>query len=116
MENSIQEEAVRKTAADVLLEMAETYKERNRVYGDNFMKVGQIMEILHGHGTNAPACDLVGTAEGFNTWHLWELLIVKLTRFANSGLTHQDSIHDAAVYAAMIEALVQAKGEIGETE
>jgi hypothetical protein len=34
-------------------------------------------------------------------------MVVKLTRFANSGLTHEDSIHDAAVYAAMVESLIR---------
>jgi hypothetical protein len=32
---------------------------------------------------------------------------VKLTRFANSNLTHRDSIHDAMVYAAMVEHCVK---------
>lgn len=92
--------------ADVLLEMAETYRERNKVYGDNFLKVGKVMEILHGHDSAAPASGLVGTADDFNRFHLWELVIVKITRFANSGLTHKDSIRDAAVYCAMIQALL----------
>ena len=46
------------------------------------------------------------TIDDYNTWHLFELMIVKLTRFANTNLTHRDSIHDAAVYAAMIESLI----------
>jgi hypothetical protein len=46
------------------------------------------------------------SAADFNKWHLFELMVVKLTRFANSGLTHQDSIHDLAVYAAMVESIV----------
>jgi hypothetical protein len=33
-------------------------------------------------------------------------MIVKITRFANSDLNHKDSIHDAAVYAAMVESLL----------
>ena len=47
------------------------------------------------------------TQEDFNTWHLFELMIVKLTRFANSNLTHVDSIHDCAVYAAMVQSLIE---------
>ena len=46
-----------------------------------------------------------------NKWHLFELMVVKLTRFANSGLTHQDSIHDLAVYAAMVESLVRKENK-----
>jgi hypothetical protein len=37
-------------------------------------------------------------------------MIVKITRFANSGLKHKDSIHDAAVYAAMVESLIKEDG------
>ena len=47
------------------------------------------------------------TKEQFHTWHLFELMIVKLTRFANTEMTHKDRIHDAAVYAAMVESLME---------
>jgi hypothetical protein len=97
--------------ADVLIDMAETYRERNKVYGDNFLKVGKIMEILHGPDSAAPASGLVATAEDFNKWHLYELMIVKLTRFANSGLTHRDSIHDMSVYGAMLESILANEKE-----
>jgi hypothetical protein len=85
------------TAADILADAAETYRQRNAIYGDNFRRVAPIMALLLPAG--APP-EMLHTQH----FHLFELLIVKLTRFANSGLTHQDSIRDAAVYAAMIEA------------
>lgn len=87
-------------AADILNNMAETFRERNKVYGDNFKRVGDVMTALFPQGV------VLRTAEDFNRWHLFELQIVKLTRFANSGLTHADSIHDEAVYGAMIESLL----------
>lgn len=95
----------------ILSDMAETFRERNAIYGDNYLKVGLVMEILHGVKAPHPAAVLIasGTAEQFNIWHLYELMIVKLTRFANSGLTHADSIHDLAVYAAMVESLVRRR-------
>lgn len=89
-----------RTAADVLVEMADTYRERNKVYGDNYKTVGAVMAALFPEGVE------LKTAADYNRWHLFELLVVKLTRFANSGLTHQDSIHDLAVYAAMVEAII----------
>ncbi len=49
---------------------------------------------------------ILKTADDFNRWHLFELKIVKLTRFVNSGLTHKDSIHDDAIYSAMVESLI----------
>jgi hypothetical protein len=88
------------TAADILEAMAATYRERNAVYGDNFYQVGAVMAILFPDGVK------LHTAADYNLWHLFELMIVKLTRFANTGLSHQDSIHDLGVYAAMVEHLL----------
>lgn len=91
------------TPPDILSAMAETYRERNAIYGDNWRNVGNVMMALCPEGVE------MRTAEGFNTWHLFELIVVKLTRFANSDLTHEDSIHDVAVYAAMIESALKEK-------
>lgn len=86
---------------DILEAMAKTYRERNAVYGDNWKNVGSVMMTLFPQGVE------LRDADAFNSWHLFELIIVKLTRFANGNLTHIDSIHDIAVYAAMLEALLQ---------
>lgn len=91
------------TPPDVLNEMAKTFRERSKVYGDNFKIVGNVMTALFPEGVN------LVTADQFNQWHLFELIVVKLTRFANTKLTHIDSIHDMAVYAAMIESALQHK-------
>lgn len=87
-----------KTAADILEEMAGTYRERNAVYGSNYRMVGQMMKILFPAG--APPEVLHS-----DQFHLFELILVKLSRYAISGLQHQDSIHDAGVYCAMCEAI-----------
>ncbi|QDH49635.1 haloacid dehalogenase [Pantoea phage Kyle] len=87
-------------AADVLEEAAATFRERNAVYKDNALVVGKVMAALFPNGVE------LKTQEDYNMWHLFELLIVKLTRFTNSGLTHQDSILDLTVYAAMLEPLI----------
>lgn len=89
--------------ADILAQMADTFRERNKVYGDNYKRVGEIMKALFPQGV------ALESVAQFNQWHLFELMIVKLTRFANSGLTHKDSIHDLAVYAAMVEFLTEEK-------
>ncbi len=86
---------------DLLTDMANTYRERNAVYGDNWRTVGTVMAALYPKGV------VLHSADEFNKWHLFELIIVKLTRFVNSQLNHADSIHDIAVYAAMIEAILQ---------
>lgn len=85
------------TAADVLAEMAETFRERNKVYGSNFRMVAPLVKILWPDGVPRHVIE-------DDSWHLFELILVKLSRFAISNLSHQDSIHDTAVYAAMIEA------------
>lgn len=93
------------SAADVLADMGETYRERNKVYGDNFKMVAKLVEILWPNGVPP---ELVITDQ----WHLFELKLVKLSRFAISNLTHQDSIHDDAVYSAMIEAILINRKEL----
>lgn len=87
-----------KTGADILQEMAETYRERNVVYGDNFKKMGPLMVSLFPNGIT------LKTEQDFIQFHLLDWICGKLTRFASSDLTHIDSIHDLAVYAAMLEA------------
>ena len=82
---------------EILRTMAETYEQRNAVYGDNFKNVAPLMKALFPDGVPER---LVTTS----TWHLFELVVVKLTRFANSNLKHTDSVHDIAVYSAMIES------------
>ena len=94
-----------KNAADILAEMADTFRERNKVYGDNYKRVGAVMVAMFPNGVQ------LKTEEDFNRWHLFELMVVKLTRFANTGLVHQDSIHDAAVYAAMVESLINKENQ-----
>jgi len=99
-------ELEKKDAAKILEEMADTFRERNKVYGDNYKTVGEVMVALFPKGME------LKTVDDYNVWHLFELMIVKITRFANSDLKHKDSIHDAAVYAAMVESLI--KGENNE--
>jgi hypothetical protein len=90
------------TAATLLEEGARIYAERNAVYGDNFMRVAPIMAALFPDG--APPHVLHN-----HSFHLLELIVVKLSRFAISEMTHQDSIDDAAVYCAMIGANLKNK-------
>lgn len=87
------------TAADVLQSMAETFRERNALYKNNFAMVPKLVATMFPEGVPS---ELVLTAQ----WHLFELKLVKLCRFAISGLTHKDSIHDDAVYSALIESIL----------
>jgi hypothetical protein len=87
-------------AASILESAAATFRERNANYRDNAFVVGQVMQALFPNGVSLQG------AEDFHVWHLFELIIVKLTRFTQSGLTHTDSIRDLAVYAAMVESIL----------
>lgn len=92
--------AGKSTTADLLRKAADTMDERNADYKDNWRNVPEVVKALFPEGL---PYDIVTQPE----WHLFELMIVKLTRFANSDFNHQDSIHDLGVYAFMIESILE---------
>lgn len=102
-----------KTVPEILESAAATYRERNLIYKDNFKKVGAILAILHGPHSAHPLSSFAEDAETQTLFDLYRMIIGKLTRFAESGLTHVDSIHDACVYCAMVESLLPV-GEVLE--
>jgi hypothetical protein len=85
----------------ILRESADTYEERNKVYGDNFLKVGAIMSALFPDGLT------VKTPDDWNRLHILVLGVVKQTRYVQNWASggHRDSIHDNTVYSAMLEAI-----------
>jgi len=87
----------------ILEDMAKTFRERNKVYGSNYLMVGEVMKVMFPEGLPDPT--MIHRPE----WHLFELVIVKLTRLAVAELKHVDSIHDTAVYAAMIEYILETE-------
>jgi hypothetical protein len=93
-----------RTAADVLTDAAAIFRERNSSYKDNAVLVGAVMKALFPNGV------VIHSAADHHFYHLFELMIVKLTRFVKSDLKHKDSIHDLAVYAAMLEPLLDGHG------
>jgi hypothetical protein len=88
------------SVATILEEAAATFRERNAVYGSNYKMVGPLMAVLFPNGV--PPGLVVQ-----HHFHLFELILVKLSRFAVSGLTHLDSVHDLTVYGAMIESILR---------
>jgi len=92
-----------RNAADILQDAANTFRERNAVYKDNYKQIAQLVKVFFPNGVPP---ELVVRDQ----WHLFELMLVKLSRFAISELTHQDSIRDTAVYAAMIESIIEEQG------
>lgn len=90
---------------EILQAAADTFRERNAVYASNHEKVGEIMNVLFPHGVH------LNSALAFERWHIFELIIIKLTRFVNADMSHKDSVRDIAVYAAILEMLIDKKGK-----
>lgn len=99
-----------KTADDILIEAGETFRQRRAVYGDNWKRAGAVMAAMFPNGIK------MVTAADHDSFHILSLIVVKLTRYAVSldrGEFHQDSVHDAAVYCAMLEMIESQKAEGG---
>lgn len=86
---------------DTLRRSIDLYQERNAVYKDNFRTVGRLMTALFPDGVQ-----LTDGAD-FNRWHIFELIIVKLTRYVRNWREggHEDSIDDMIVYFGMLKEL-----------
>ena len=88
-----------KTADKILEEAAKTYRERNTMYGSNYLNVGTAMNGFFPNGIE------LKTPNDHVRFHIFCWIVGKLSRYANQWATgHQDSIHDVIVYAAMLEA------------
>jgi hypothetical protein len=88
-------------AADILASNAQLYRERNSVYGDNYLIVGKVMSSLFPNGIT------LVTEDDHNRFHIMMLSVVKLTRYANNWNNggHTDTSVDASVYWAMQAAI-----------
>ena len=86
---------------DILREMASTFEKRGAIYGDNWEKIGSVMRALFPDGFNC------STEYEHNVYHLFMMIMVKITRLAATNLYHIDSAHDIGVYAAMLETLIR---------
>jgi len=96
-------------AGDILFKGAETYRERAKVYGDNWRRVGPVMEALRPGGFD------LRTPDDHNRFHILMLAVVKLTRYVENWDKggHADSTLDLSVYAAMLNA-IDAEIEVRE--
>ena len=90
-------------APDILELGAQTYRERNAVYGDNYLNFGKVMEAIFPEGMQ------VDGVEDFNRLGVFIQVISKITRYSeqlNKG-GHYDSALDLCVYAAMLAELTK---------
>ena len=93
-------EKMSKHPIDCMEKALETFKERNKVYGDNYHQHGKVMTALFPEGVS------LSTIEDYNRFGIVNMLVAKLTRYCQGWpKSHQDSIHDMGVYAFMLESL-----------
>lgn len=86
-------------AGDILNSAAETFRERNVMYRENWKDVGATLAALF------PAGISLKTPQDHTRFHFLVLMIVKISRYANMwDNPHADSMRDLAVYAAMLES------------
>lgn len=102
MKITIQEKS---RAPDKLEAGAATFRERNAVYGDNYLSFGAVMVGLFPDGLKVEAGDL----ESFQRLGILVQCVGKLGRYSNTLPRggHQDSAHDLMVYAAMLEEVTK---------
>jgi hypothetical protein len=88
------------TGAEVLDKAANTYRERNKVYVDNYIRLGNVMHGLFPEGL------MINSPEEWTRLYFFLLNQVKMSRYATQWDAggHADSTLDASVYAAMLHA------------
>lgn len=89
------------TVPEALRKCADTYEERNAIYGDTYKELGDLMLSLFPEGIR------LQTADDFNRFGCFFEMTNKMQRYANSFFQggHQDSTHDISVYSQMLEEL-----------
>ena len=89
------------TVPQYLLEAADLYKTKNTLYGDSYKKTGELLEILFPEGIE------LKTAEDFNRFSVFTLILGKITRYSNhwDNTDVEDTLSDLSVYAMMLREL-----------
>ena len=86
---------------EMLEELAELYRERNKQYGDNYKTHGDVMMALFPNGIK------LKKPIDFNRYSCFKEMVTRLGRYAhnydNGG--HEDSLRDISVYAQMLREL-----------
>lgn len=79
-----------------------TFIERGQTYKDGHYRQAEIMNILFPEGQRFAG------AQGL-MFHFIYMIVLKLVRFCDNFKTggHKDSIHDLAVYAAMLDCYME---------
>ena len=90
------------TVPSILRSGAETYEQRNKLYGDSYKSYGIVMAAI------MPTYSCT-SEEDFNRLGIVNMIVSKVIRYATNLPRggHMDSAHDLMVYAAMLAELTQ---------
>lgn len=94
----------KKSVPEILEDAAKTFKERNKLYGNNYKLFGGA--LLDCFGGEVP---LVKNEDDGNRMFLIVQCLGKLMRYCQNFKSggHEDSAHDLSVYAAMLQELTK---------
>jgi len=95
---------------DMLEEAAETYRERNKIYGDNYKNFGSVMQSLFPGGIECRS------VKDFNRLGVLVQVVSKLGRYCEQFEAggHGDSLLDLAVYSQMLRELDEESSNLGQ--
>ena len=104
-ESQTSTEAKQPRVVENLLAAADTYRDRGKLYGDNYKRIGKISMDLFPEGVPAHWSKEALTRHANLMQVVW-----KLTRYTEHMRTHNgegcsDSAHDMGVYSFMLEEL-----------
>jgi hypothetical protein len=86
------------TPGDRLKELASLYESKNKEYGDNYKRFGNVLFAMF------PECVVLDTPEKLNRMALFVQILHKVCRYAqNFDEGHGDSLDDLAVYAVLLK-------------
>ena len=87
-----------KTVPEALRDLGELYRQRNKVYGNDYKYFGTVMAGMFPEGV------MLKTATDFGRFALFMLVTMKINRYSKSFLTggHADSLDDNSVYSQML--------------
>lgn len=94
------------TVPDILRNMAQTFDERQQMYGDSYLQFGKVAKALWPGGLDHQ------TEDDYNRLGVVVQIISKLCRYTNTAAGHLDSAHDIAVYAAILESLTDDSADL----
>lgn len=88
---------------EIMAEAAETFKQRNALYGDSYKHFHEVMQVLFPEGLT------LKTDDEWRRFGILFYLIGKVVRYCNNFTEggHVDSAHDSGVYSFMLEELTR---------